>query len=62
MIDTPVPKADLTVIDDWHVMGLRGTGSKSVVAKDIFAPSYRAFTWRSAGGGAAPASGRAAEP
>ena len=31
------------VIDDWHVMGLRGTGSKTVVLKDAFVPSHRAL-------------------
>jgi 3-hydroxy-9,10-secoandrosta-1,3,5(10)-triene-9,17-dione monooxygenase len=36
-----VPKADFRVEDDWHVMGLRGTGSKSVVLDDVFIPEYR---------------------
>jgi alkylation response protein AidB-like acyl-CoA dehydrogenase len=49
-----VPRADLTVIDDWHVMGLRGTGSKTVVAKDIFLPAHRTFSWSSAADGTAP--------
>jgi len=31
-------KRDLTIVDDWHVMGLVGTGSKTVVAEDIFVP------------------------
>mgnify|MGYP003674647070 CR=1 FL=1 len=31
------------VIDDWHVMGLRGTGSKTVVLEDVFVPDYRAL-------------------
>ncbi|MFT5487666.1 MAG: 3-hydroxy-9,10-secoandrosta-1,3,5(10)-triene-9,17-dione monooxygenase [Paracoccaceae bacterium] len=31
------------VIDDWHVMGLRGTGSKTVVLEDVFVPEYRAL-------------------
>lgn len=31
------------VIDDWHVMGLRGTGSKTVVLDDVFVPDHRAL-------------------
>jgi len=31
------------VIDDWHVMGLRGTGSKTVVLEDVFVPACRAL-------------------
>lgn len=30
--------SDLTVIDDWHTSGLRGTGSRSTAAKDLFVP------------------------
>ncbi len=36
-----VPKRDYVLDDDWHVMGLRGTGSKSVVVEDAFVPEYR---------------------
>jgi len=36
-----VPKADITVIDDWFVMGLAGTGSKSFEVADAFVPSHR---------------------
>jgi alkylation response protein AidB-like acyl-CoA dehydrogenase len=36
-----VPRADVTVIDDWHTMGLEGTGSKSFEVKDVFIPEYR---------------------
>lgn len=28
------------VLDDWFVMGLRGTGSRSVVAEDMFVPEH----------------------
>ncbi|XVS66492.1 acyl-CoA dehydrogenase family protein [Actinosynnema sp. CA-299493] len=30
--------ADLEVTDDWHTSGLRGTGSRSTAAKDLFVP------------------------
>ncbi len=36
-----VPKSDVTVIDDWHVMGLSGTGSKSCACEDLFVPEHR---------------------
>jgi 3-hydroxy-9,10-secoandrosta-1,3,5(10)-triene-9,17-dione monooxygenase len=39
--DLLVPTADITIRDDWNVVGLRGTGSCSVVAKDVFVPRHR---------------------
>jgi alkylation response protein AidB-like acyl-CoA dehydrogenase len=36
-----VPRSDFTILDDWHVMGLRGTGSKSVVITDAYIPNHR---------------------
>src|SRR6185503_17408451 len=35
-----VRASDVTVVDDWHVAGLRGTGSKSVELKDVFVPRH----------------------
>jgi 3-hydroxy-9,10-secoandrosta-1,3,5(10)-triene-9,17-dione monooxygenase len=37
-----VPADELTVIDDWHTVGLRGTGSVSTAAEDMFVPAHRA--------------------
>jgi alkylation response protein AidB-like acyl-CoA dehydrogenase len=42
---TMVPKSDVTVDDDWHVMGLTGTGSKTIVCKDVFIPAHRRVTF-----------------
>lgn len=39
--DLLVPAAALTINDDWHVAGLRGTGSCSVIASDVFVPRHR---------------------
>jgi 3-hydroxy-9,10-secoandrosta-1,3,5(10)-triene-9,17-dione monooxygenase len=30
-----------TIVDNWDVLGLRGTGSKRVVAEDVFVPEHR---------------------
>ncbi len=36
-----VPLSDLLIVDDWHTAGLKGTGSVSTVAKDVFIPQER---------------------
>jgi alkylation response protein AidB-like acyl-CoA dehydrogenase len=41
-----VPMSDLEIIDNWDVAGLRGTGSVTLVAKDVFIPRER-FQWMS---------------
>jgi len=39
------------IVDDWNVLGMRGTGSKTVVAKDVFVPAHRALCTPDARGG-----------
>lgn len=36
-----VDRADYTIVDNWHMMGMQGTGSRQVVIKDVLVPSYR---------------------
>jgi alkylation response protein AidB-like acyl-CoA dehydrogenase len=36
-----VPKAEATIVDDWYVMGLAGTGSKSFEIAERFVPEHR---------------------
>ncbi|WP_440899922.1 acyl-CoA dehydrogenase family protein [Actinosynnema sp.] len=36
-----VPMSELEVVDDWHSSGLRGTGSVTTTAKDVFVPDAR---------------------
>ncbi|GGU98175.1 acyl-CoA dehydrogenase [Actinomadura cremea] len=36
-----VPLSELLVVDDWNTSGLRGTGSVSTVARDLFVPQER---------------------
>jgi 3-hydroxy-9,10-secoandrosta-1,3,5(10)-triene-9,17-dione monooxygenase len=38
-----VPRGEFEIVDDWHVLGMRGTGSKSVKVKELFVPEYRAL-------------------
>jgi len=35
------PVSDLQIIDDWQTAGLRGTGSVTTVASDLFIPAHR---------------------
>lgn len=49
-----VPKQDCAVIDTWHVMGLVGTGSKDVEAKEIFVPEHRTLAAEFGKGGDHP--------
>ena len=39
-----LPKEDLEVLDTWHTLGLRGTGSHDSVADEVFVPSDRVFS------------------
>ncbi|QNI06127.1 hydroxylase [Mycobacterium kubicae] len=39
-----LPKADLEILDTWHTLGLRGTGSHDTVADEVFVPAERVFS------------------
>ncbi|MCX0270920.1 hydroxylase [Nocardia zapadnayensis] len=42
MLHMILPRADYEIVEDsWNVVGLKGTGSKDIVVKDAFVPSYR---------------------
>lgn len=36
-----VPLAEVEILDDWHALGLAGTGSKSLVLHDVLVPQHR---------------------
>ncbi len=36
-----VPLAEIEIVDDWQVLGLLGTGSKSLMVDDVFVPEHR---------------------
>jgi resorcinol 4-hydroxylase (FADH2) len=46
--------ADVTIEDNWRTMGLCGTGSKTIVAKDAFVPSHRALVFAELANATAP--------
>ena len=42
MLHMILPRKDYEIVEDsWNVVGLRGTGSKDVIVKDAFVPTYR---------------------
>jgi len=41
-----VPACDIDVKDSWDVAGMEGTGSDSVVVRDVFVPEYRTVAAR----------------
>ena len=43
------------IVDDWHVMGMQGTGSKRIVAENVFVPPRRAIFAVGPGRGSEPA-------
>lgn len=42
MLHMILPRSDYQIVEDsWNVVGLKGTGSKDIIVKDAFVPSYR---------------------
>jgi 3-hydroxy-9,10-secoandrosta-1,3,5(10)-triene-9,17-dione monooxygenase len=39
-----VPREDYEIVDDWQVLGMRGTGSRTVRCKDVFVPQHRVLS------------------
>jgi 3-hydroxy-9,10-secoandrosta-1,3,5(10)-triene-9,17-dione monooxygenase len=46
-----VPKSDYAIIDTWYAMGMVGTGSKDIEAKEVFVPERRALALARCRGG-----------
>ncbi len=51
-----IPRSDITLIDDWHVVGLAGSGSKTFEVKDSFVPEHRILDKKASDEGRAPGS------
>ncbi len=41
-----IPISDYQIEDDWHVVGLKGTGSNTLVMKDVFVPRHRFVSFK----------------
>ncbi len=39
-----MPREELEILDTWHTLGLRGTGSHDTVASELFVPAARVFS------------------
>jgi 3-hydroxy-9,10-secoandrosta-1,3,5(10)-triene-9,17-dione monooxygenase len=51
-----IPRAELETVDDWFVLGLIGTGSRTLRASNLFVPERRSITQRGMLEGNAPGS------
>lgn len=49
-----VPATDYAIAETWDVVGLGGTGSKSLTLNDVFVPEYRTLTFPDATTGRTP--------
>jgi 3-hydroxy-9,10-secoandrosta-1,3,5(10)-triene-9,17-dione monooxygenase len=56
------PISEFTIEDTWFVAGMRGTGSNTLVAREIFVPDYRVLSLRRSIAGDYPARSGAHEP
>lgn len=45
-----IDRADYTIVDNWDMVAMQGTGSKRVEVKDLFVPAYRTMRWTKASG------------
>ena len=57
-----VPRSDIRIVDDWHVIGLAGTGSKTFEITEAFVPAHRILDKAAADAGRAPGAGLYAAP
>ena len=55
-----VPMGEIEIVDDWHSFGMRGTGSRSLVLRDVFVPEHRSVSMQNVLEGTPP--GRLVHP
>jgi len=49
-----IPRESFDIVDDWFTVGLKGTGSKTIVVEDAFIPEYRTIVPTDVEAGIAP--------
>jgi alkylation response protein AidB-like acyl-CoA dehydrogenase len=49
-----LPVEDCEIVDNWFVCGLAGTGSKDIVARDVFVPAHRVLLFSDTQAGTSP--------
>lgn len=49
-----LPRADYRIEDNWHTIGLAGTGSKNIAIDDAFIPEHRTVRFEQLSSGTAP--------
>jgi alkylation response protein AidB-like acyl-CoA dehydrogenase len=55
-----IPTSEIEIIDDWHSLGMRATGSRSLMLHDVFVPEHRSILLRDVLDGTPP--GRLVHP
>ncbi len=51
-----LPREDIEIVDDWYTIGLKGTGSKTILINDAFIPEHRTVSNMDIEEGIAPGS------
>lgn len=51
-----IPREDFEIVDDWFTVGLKGTGSKTIVVEDVFVPERRTLSNKEIEEGTTPGS------
>jgi alkylation response protein AidB-like acyl-CoA dehydrogenase len=57
-----LPRGDFRIDDNWHTVGLSGTGSKNIVIDDVFVPAHRMVSFAALASGAPPGAALHANP
>ncbi|UFS93134.1 3-hydroxy-9,10-secoandrosta-1,3,5(10)-triene-9,17-dione monooxygenase oxygenase subunit [Nocardia huaxiensis] len=57
-----IPRADYRIDDVWNVVGLRGTGSNTIIVDDVFVPGHRFLGFATMGASRSPGLERNTDP